>query len=246
LDLEFEEHLLNIACKSIETWIELPRLLFGKDIILIGGSYAGDCKKFTREEREKYFFVQLNHHIKRRSSDQPCDWLITRQGSGMVSSEFLKLPSSTIERIKIISCQVNNPKIFQEWVMYGAYSGKIISPFHETGYAKENPFHSSLEWCNQFWNEIRTNPFIGVLAVKMILMFPIRSLKIIGFDFYKDPAVASWKTNISCHNVGNQVRWLMHQYRTDFRIEVDSGLLETFKAFGDIRRGIDETFDTRD
>lgn len=224
------------------SWLNIPQILFNREVIIIGGSYQGDELKFTKEERERYFFVQVNHHIKRRQNYQPCDWLIARQGSEMIAENFLKLTQPTRDRIKIISAQINETERYEEWCKVCADGGYYLFPFHENCGGKQNPHHPTLEWCNQFWTELRTNPFIGILAIKMILMFPIKSLKIMGFDFYQKPG-GGFHKNLSCHNIKLQVLWLLHQYNTDFRIEIDDKLLDAFCTFGKVNRGKIESFD---
>lgn len=204
----------------------------------MGGALPADNRTFSKEEIDNYFFVHLNHHLFRREDVQPCDWLIARQGSTMIAENFLKLKSKTRERIKIISPQINEFEKYAEWRDLCTTSEKIIFPFHEAGFINMNPYHPSVEWCNQFWNEIGTNPFMGILAIRMILLFPIRSLKLYGFDFFKEGE--DFRKNIGCHNIRVQILWLLHLYNTDFRVEADQRLLNVFSKFGKIQRGIKE------
>jgi hypothetical protein len=225
-------------------WMGLSCRLFDRDVVIIGGSIAGDRFEPSKKERAEKIFVQLNHHWLRRFTYQPCDWLISRKGSGM-SVERLKkeIPEESLKRLEFISCQVNNLDHYLDWSMYSAVNQKFLFPFHETGYIKQNPFHPTLEWCNQFWNEIGTNPFIGILAIRMILLFPIRSLQVVGFDFFKKPE-GGFFDQLSCHNIKRQVLWLLHQYNTDMRISVDDSLIKVFNSFGEINRGLIGSYDS--
>lgn len=209
----------------------------------MGGSFVADKWNLSREEFNEKFFIQVNHHIGRRVGNQPCDWLIARKGSGMRAEVFRALPEPYQKRIKIISAQVNEPELFEGWEEFCKEKNIPLFPFHEKGFINENPYHSSLEWCNQYWNEIGTNPFIGMLAVKMILMFPVRSLKLCGFDFFKTPEGVVRK-QLSCHNITRQVHWLRGIYSGDFRLNIDKGLTDVFNSFGEIKRGITKTYDT--
>jgi hypothetical protein len=201
----------------------LTNALFDRDVILMGGVAAADDIRFTAEEKRRFFFVQLNHHLFRRQGNQPCDWLIARQGSGMRPDKFKTLQGETKERIKVVSCQLNHPEYFWDWADL-----KPVFPFFERGSNKLNPYHPALEWCNQFWNEIRTNPFLSMLALRMILLFPVRSVRLYGFNFFSDVR-APVKTKVGCHHVTKQTDWLCRMYHTDFRIELEPALIKMLK-----------------
>jgi hypothetical protein len=218
----------------LQTWAILTTALFDRDVVLMGGSSEVDSWRPTAEERADKFFVQLNHHLFRRERNQPCDWLIARKGSGMNAESFMSLETATRARIKFVSAQLNEPETFLLWLTRGVY----IFPFYEKSFNKINPYHPTLEWCNQFWNELRTNPFIGILALKMILMFPVRSVELKGFDFFARGSVL--QKNISCHNVRLQVEWLTRMYHTDFRIKLDPNLLKLLLIK---ERGQTQTYD---
>lgn len=213
----------------------IDETIFGKDVILMGGSGQADNITFTPEESASKFFVQLNHHLIRRTH-QPCDWLIARAGSGMCAEKFALLPQQTQDRIKFISCACNK-HTFETWVK----TGKPVYPFHEIGYASMNPFHFALEWCNQFWTEIKSNPFVGLLALRMILLFPVKSVTLYGFDFFALQD-GSKRTKLGCHYIQCQMDWLKHQYLTDFRINLEPKLVEIIGA-ANTRRGINAPFE---
>lgn len=168
----------------------------------------------------------------------------------MVLENFLGIPEQSRDRVQVLSVQTNEYDRYDEWENFceaeeALNRNRIFFPFHEVGFAKENPYHSSMEWCNQFWNEIGTNPFVGLIAIRMILLFPIRSLNIVGFDFFKE-TVGEIRKKIGCHHVARQIEWLLHKYNTDFRITVDKRLEEIFSAVGKINRGNLGTFNTAD
>ena len=143
----------------------------------------------------------------------------------MVYEKFLTLPDYLQKRIKIISCQSSQPEKFLKW----CESDKIIFPFHEKGYLKPSPYGFAQEWCNQFWNALGTNPFIGMIALKILLMFPIKSIKLVGFDFFAPPQ-GGVRRQLGCHNITRQIDWLRQQYETDFRIELEPDLVKMIKA----------------
>lgn len=214
----------------------MPGQLFEREVVLMGGAHRADFIVHSGEDRKRYFFVQLNHHFNRRFMRQTCDWLIARQGSGMIAGTFLKIPEQHRRRIRFISCQVNQPERFAEWDYVAQQQFATLFPFHESAFPKLNPYHHSLEWCNQFWNQLQTNPFIGVLAIKMILLFPVKSLWIRGFDFFREPN-GTIRKKLSCHVIGRQIEWLRELYNSDMRITVDDDLLAVLKLTGQINRG---------
>lgn len=224
-----------LATEIINSHRLLYDLLFEKDVYLFGGAnWADNIRVSSADWNDKTkIYVQLNHHLTRRYH-QPCDWLIARAGSGMDLEKFNRLAKQTRERIKVISCACNK-HTFNEFV-----GVRPVFPFHEIGYIKENPFHPSLEWCNAFWNEIKTNPLIGILAIKMILMFPIKSLTLRGFDFFAKPD-GTQRDRLSCHHLGLQRAWLLERYRTDFRLnfDADTRLKEALGIDERFLRGID-------
>ena len=212
--------------------------LFNRDVILCGGSSSIDALRFTKKEKDNCFFVQLNHHLFRRPG-HVCDWLICRKGSGMNAETFLDLSPAKRNRIRIISSQLNEPELFLGW--YDQEFTKIHFPFHERRFTSINAYHPAMEWCNQFWNEIRTNPFIGMLALRMILLFPVRSVTLKGFDFFT-PEGRPVPSKVSCHHVEKQTNWLTHLYHTDYRICLDQELLTLLKIDS---RGYVDTFEVK-
>jgi hypothetical protein len=213
----------------------LWEMLFNRDVYLIGGSAKADNIKFSEEEKQSKIFVQLNHHLTRRHH-HPCDWLIARAGSTMNPTLFKTLPEKLQKQIKVVSCACNK-NTFKDWLN----AGFLVYPFHEVGYSKANPYHPALEWCNQFWNEIRTNPLVGMIAVKMILMFPVKSLTLKGFDFYR-LSNGCTLAQVACHEIPIQKRWLRHLYLTDFRINLEDSLVNQLKIEG-FYRGISKLYE---
>jgi hypothetical protein len=190
----------------------LDRELLAREVVLVGGDARVDDYKF--DFKDGRFYVQLNHHLTRRK--QPCDWLIARAGCGMTPERLSLLPDGVKSRVKVVSTSVNK-HMFPEWQRHYP-----VFPFHELRHLKLNPFHPCVEWCNQFWNDIKVNPFVGMLALRMILLFPIKSVELIGFDFYARGGEVPSK--ISCHYISPQLNWLKNLYRTDFRVILSSEL----------------------
>jgi hypothetical protein len=186
--------------------------LFARDVVLVGGAARVD--ELTLDFKDGRFYVQLNHHLTRRR--QPCDWLIARAGCGMNPEKLSALPEGIRSRVKVVSTAVNK-HMFPEWKKHYP-----VFPFHELRHGGLNPFHPCVEWCNQFWNEIKVNPFVGMIALRMILLFPIKSVELVGFDFYARGG--SLQSKISCHYVQPQIEWLANLYKTDFRVILSSEL----------------------
>jgi len=221
-----EQAIINnwIDDNLLESFLFLNRFLFNKNVILLGGSSLIDSWRPTEQEKQNQVFVQLNHHIFRREH-QPCDWLICRQGSGMLPDVFEDLRDWTKTRIKIISPQISRPEYFVHWIQ----KPYTIFPFFEKAHKKLNPYHPAFEWCNSFWNEILTNPFIGILAVKMILLFPIQSLTLKGFDFFTN-SNQDIPRRVGCHYVKTQTEYLINLYQSDYRIHLEPDLLKLLQV----------------
>jgi len=209
---------------------------FNKECIIMGGCSSVDDYKFSKEDFHNKFVIQLNHHILRRR-DQPVHWLIARAGSGMCPKIFETVPKSQRDKLIAVSCACNK-HTFPLWLDAG-YS---VLPFFEQSFLGNNPFSPSLEWCNAFWHEIRTNPFIGMLALKMALMMPFKSIELKGFNFFASNDILPSK--MSCHYIDVQVEWFLRQYNSDFRIIIDDKLKKLLHIENKIR-GLRDTFEVK-
>jgi hypothetical protein len=190
-----------------------------KKILLVGGSESVD--DFNLNDYSDYSVVQLNNHLLRRPK-QRCDWLISREGSGMDIEMFKSLAQR--ESILYVSTACNK-RTFEEFYYYPVF----LWPFYEGRYIKTNPYHPGLEWCNQLWNELQTNPVVGMLALKMVQLLPVSEIKLIGFDFWHDKTKGFELMRSGCHYTPSLMNWLKHQYNTDFRIQLDKETLDILK-----------------
>lgn len=208
---------------------------FNKDCIIMGGCSSVDDYKFSKDDFHKKFVIQLNHHILRRRS-QPVHWLIARAGSGMCPKIFETIPEAQRNKLIAVSCACNK-HTFTQWVD----SGYSVFPFFEQAFLGNNPYSPSLEWCNQFWIQIRSNPFVGMIALKMALMMPFKSIELVGFNFFQgtNKVVPS---KLGCHYIDVQKDWLRDQYNTDFRIILDKRMIEIL-GMTDKIRGLMPTFE---
>jgi len=204
--------------------------LYGRDVVLVGGAASADKIRFTEADQRRFFVVQLNGHIYRRYVTQHCDWLVCRP-EAVTLDDYAELPKAVRQAMSLISVPVNDPGFFK----WAAHCDTLI-PFHDTAHAARNPWHFSLEWCNAFANELRTAPLTGMLALKMILMFPVRSVRLVGFDFYDGPD-GEQKTMIGCHSLDRNREWLIRQWHCDYRIEFDGTLIKSLRL-DPARRGL--------
>lgn len=219
-------------CFSVD-FIEFYKHFYRKKILLVGGANSIDQLSLSAFVDEEYKIVQLNHHLTRRPN-QPCDWLIARAGSGMDLDLLKTLPQ--YKQITFISTACHK-HTFKEFFDHRKF---YVWPFHEYRYARTNPFHPALEWCNQFWNELNTNPTIGMLALRMIQILPVAEIRLIGFDFWHDKQKGFEALRSGCHHLPTQIKWLKHQYHTDHRITLDPMLL---KLLGIETRGYWDTYE---
>ena len=217
----------------IDDFISFYRAFFDEKILLVGGSSSVDYLDLEEYNEKGFYIVQLNHHLKRRPQ-QPCHWLIARAGSGMDLQTLLSLPQRDHVRFVSTACHKHTFKEFYE------YKKVHLWPWHEGRYVKQNPYHPALEWCNQFWNQLKTNPVMGMLALRMIQILPVREIHLIGFDFWpaKQRGFKSLRSN--CHYLPRHLAWLRDQYHTDFRIHLEPKLLE---LMGVTERGDFSTFE---
>lgn len=224
---KYEE--LNPNCNGCIDEVLALQYLKGKKLCLVGGHESADSIHSRFFERFD-IVIQLNHHILRRPQ-QPLDWWICRSSPPIEFSDLERLEKEP----KIISTAVNTHK-FPEFVQTAQAAGICFIPFHENCFIKANPFHYTLEWCNAFWHEMDTNPFIGTLALRMALNHPIKSIFLTGFDFFtqKDNKI---KDRVGVHDTETQTNWFKKMWNTDFRVSFDNRLIECLKL-DTTRRGI--------
>lgn len=206
--------------------------LYGKDVCLLGGMSELDSEVSSLLNRYD-FFVHLNHHLLRRPA-LPCDWWICRSEVpvGIEDLEHLeKAPA-------ILSTSVDGRK-FEEFRNYALRRTVALIPFHEKHFARMNPFHFSLEWCNSFRNQLNTNPLLGVLALRMILSYPVRSVTLRGFDFYS--SIKSNLEKVGSHDLVPQKKWLIRTWQSDFRVHLDETLIQAL-GLDPKSRGISKTY----
>lgn len=195
--------------------------LFNKKLCLVGGSLRAD--KIVPDFFKQFdIVVQLNHHILRRKR-QPVDWWICRSSPPIVPDDIKVMRKCPT----LVSSAVNTNK-FLPLKEYAHDIGAIYIPFHETAFIRMNPYHSALEWCNAFWNEVDTNPLIGMLALRMILNYPIQSVMLTGFDFY-EPDNGGFRPMIGPHHLKNQRDWLSQTWHCDHRVIFDKKLIKVLR-----------------
>lgn len=181
-------------------------------VVLLGGGSEADSLYLSKEDSHK-FYVHINRHIERRPSI-PCDWLIAR--SKVDYSFFADLPQRTQSRIKFVSAPIDD-RYFPGWMG----SGKFIFPFIDLSI---NKFHPALDWCVRFKENLGASALAGMLALKMVLMFPVRSVQLVGFDFYRKPN-GRLKKSEGGHDIRKNMDWLKARYNQDPRILINEPLL---------------------
>lgn len=216
--MDEQERLEAYRAALVAGW-RLPFILWEKEIVILAGSSIAD--EYEPEPHE--VVVQLNHHVTRRSSR--CDWLILRKSCQLTPERFrLECPQSNA--VKIITPAISTIDFFRAWERYANERKIHCTTFFNRGFLGVNPYHPSLEWNNEFLSTVGTDPFLGVLAAKMISRLPVSRIKLIGFDFYGGNSEM-----VGVHNVRKNLAALYNMWRYDYRFVADRVLLETFARF---------------
>lgn len=212
-------------------YAKLVDSFFDKKVLLIGGSKSADSLDYGEFSPYEYKVIQVNDHILRRPTHR-CDWLVMRSGCGMTAEIVAALPQ--FRNIQTVSTACNK-RLFAD--LFHSLPACVV-PFFDGRYAKVNPFHPALEWCNQLWHEINSTPLTGLIALKMAQLLPVSEIRMVGFDFWYDKKKGFQNMRDACHYMPNQIAWFKHQYHTDFRIEIEDSLKEQLKIGG---RGVFHT-----
>src|ERR1041385_6045191 len=176
------KRVFEIFEETIGNYYRFQSLLAEKQVLLVGGSTLTD-EVDLRSLYSSFFTVQLNHHLKRRPF-QNCDYLIIRNESSV--SFFNVTPDWMNEHFyspKIISCSIDNPS-FEKWHEFSEDIKALFLPL--PGSFNSNRSHPFVLLFRQLNGELKTAPLLGLMAVKILLSTPLKSLLVTGFDFYRD------------------------------------------------------------
>jgi hypothetical protein len=200
-----------------------------KNIIIVGPSQHvyDDCKEIDVNSYD--VIVRLNKHFKYKPGDHKIvgkrtDVLYHCLNQDQINLEDLKLIKSNnirlITRNEINEKNIKNPKI-----------GNFISLNK-----KVNLDYDCIPY--DFFKDLKTklkcNPSTGVLTIMHLLSFEIKSLTVVGFDFYEtlyfnkkdDKFLKTIQTNkVAGHNPKSQLAFIKDVYKND----------ERFKAVGRLK-----------
>lgn len=125
-------------------------------------------------------------------------------------------------RTEVCVVNIANPQA-HETLKACAIGGQSVIPYDSHIYEGLNPHGTEFEWSNVFGKELKTTPFTGIIALRLLLSLPIKSVFITGFTFYaKGPN--QFPFLVPPHHVEPQVEWLKDVLESDARVSIDSTL----------------------
>lgn len=182
----FRERFLSLSCKLFDepgSGIGLEGIgefVKGRDVILFGGA-----ETIEPPDLDNPFIVRVNNHYQWQQGQGKYNWTDgVYHGAGYdgMIVEFMNVPP---KGLKFVAQNMGHVKAsLKAWAsrknIYYADYGKGEGEEREKGVdpKKYEPvFGPLIEMCEQ--------PFTGVLAAYHLLQFPIKSLHLTGFSFYK-------------------------------------------------------------
>jgi len=204
---------------TIRLWTKIKMInlydyLHNKTICLVGG-------KNNFEIGDQDIVVRVNQHVLRQGGR--CDGLITEV---------------------VEPCELKNlpiPPIFMGYRMLGTYTEDykkyakkcpIRFDFQNEKYDKINPHGVEYEWSNILNWEMNAKPFTGMLALKFLTFFPIKSVFVTGMDMHIN-SCDKLKTlddkiilRRDAHDIAPQLQWLRQISHCDKRIILCDDLIK--------------------
>lgn len=202
-------------------WTQIERMIGGLDLVLFGGGPGGIWR-----DRPRLIVTTNNHRIDGAAIIYHC-------GIGLKDA---RCEDSTL----YFAVDITTPdqKAAAELIARAQVGGRFFL-YANQRYAKANPYGPDFSWLNNFNWELGTKALTGILAVKHLLSFSIRSLYITGMDFYR----ASWPEyrrqalngrtiyQRDAHELVPQMRWLRRVAEIDRRVICDEALTDALQSF---------------
>lgn len=150
--------------------MQLYEFLYDKSVVLIGGKDNYDENIINSAD----VVVRVNQHVLRQGGR--CEGLYV----------------ATCDPCRL--SELETPPVFMAWRISGVYAQEyreyalrnrlLRIPYQNERYGKVSPHGPEYEWTNIFGHELNAKPFTGVLAIKHLCSFPIRTLYVTGMDMH--------------------------------------------------------------
>jgi hypothetical protein len=228
-----ESLILRIQMTNLETENYLRSFVYNARVLLVGGA------EFT--EHEAQLFSSKDFDVVARVNNHYTD-----QG-GLVDVLYTagsQEPESELEDCIIIQCSPLPDEEESSWSNLGYRNRNRFLRFDTNCYQGSNPFGPENEFINLLYKEFKSMPFTGMIAVNHLLMMPIKSLTLIGFDFYQRAGILP--SHRDSHGVWQQVIWLFGRFIRDCRLQLSDqlvALMEKTASAHDYRAAKEKPFE---
>jgi hypothetical protein len=123
---------------------------------------------------------------------------------------------------------LQNGTYADEWNRAVIGAGRVLIPVWPLAHRTINKIGIEQERFSTFAKLIKTEPFTGILACKIVGDSLAKEIKISGFNFYKEPD-GLMAYSLGSHKVMPNLTWLYNFARSDARVLVDEQLKDIFK-----------------
>jgi hypothetical protein len=195
--------------KNIENENYLRAYLYNAKVLLIGGADISDEQMQELEAGSFDIWVRVNDHYKRQGGRTEVLYV-----SGTQEAD------KSLSHSVIVECKPEG--LESAWLDVGQENGNKYLWFDVNLYADTNPYGGEHEWLNNFYRQIGSMPFTGMIATKHLLTLPIKSLALVGFDFYQQHGIVPHHRN--SHLIYPQAKWLRDTAHFDYRVSIEPKL----------------------
>jgi hypothetical protein len=190
--------------------MQYKEYLTDKDIILFGG--ARSCRAPV-DLKDPVVVRVNNHHLWQESQGHYSYSNISYFGSNLCGlvAEFMNNPPTGIEFVNQV------------------FGARVTASFRTWSKSKGIVFRAiELEGEHPDLNKVVAAPFTGVMAAWDLLKYPIKSLYLTGFDFYKDESHKAVNGHRGDHSLEDN-RLAMKEICNDKRVVADAVLQDSLR-----------------
>jgi hypothetical protein len=207
-----ESLILRNKMINLETENYLRSFVYNARVLLVGGA------EFTEQEAQQFSSSEID--VVARVNNHYID-----QG-GLVDVLYTagsQEPESELQDCVIVQCSPLPDEEESSWSKLGDRNRNKFLRLDTNCYEGTNPFAPEHEFINLLYKDFKSMPFTGMIAVNHLLMMPIKSLTLIGFDFYQRAGILP--SHRDSHAIWVQVLWLFGRYVKDPRLQLSDQLV---------------------
>jgi hypothetical protein len=198
--------LLRTMQTNIPNENYLRSYLYNANVLLVGGAEISREKMEELEAANYDIWVRVNDHYKTQGGRAEVIYV-----SGTQEAD------TSLEHSVIVECKPEG--LASDWQQVGSDNGNKYIWFDVNTYRAPNPFGGEHEWLNNFYRDLGTMPFTGMIALKHLLNLPIKSISLVGFSFYERLGIIPHSRN--SHFIYPQAEWLYNISHKDYRISLE-------------------------